>query len=1008
MRKSISFLLLCMAIIGMLCSISMAAYEDGQDCPICGHYHWDDYMCDSCGGCSDNCTNSDCYEASHCTNCGACFLVEQIWCEDCMMCEQCQVDQNMHCLYCNQCASVGTDVCPECGACEDCWVAQETHCLYCGECYMGSEDEELCQSCWACSSCVGDICEYCHDCEDCAVFAKEHHCEECGNCYDNVPQCESGAPHCQDCCVFCEQCEECLFEDVGDLCDSCGLCLDCCRDNAEALDCTCGEYCVESSEWEEHTCFDCGTPFCNIEQCEICGLCLECCASNSDCSDSEPMCAEDPDYEEHFCEDCGQCFHNVDMCEDCFDEGIHRCVECCNEIKAEAGEHKASPRTALDYNSTEHYHRCKYCTEVAHYTGNEAHKFNGDGSCLVCGYNNGSKSIITEQPKSVVATVSDANAPTSDDSLDPANNVVTFSVKAKDAVSYQWYYSYEGALSNGKWIACSENAGDKGVTTDTLLYSVPTDACYENYVLKCVVKGKDGKEYESNIAKLICKHAFRNDHAEAVKKKDLPTFKSSNFILPLIESDGHRISCLGEGCEKVLSKEILPHEYYFSRVLTDLNGVSWNYYICRICGHAYLVKPSEDTLKLGSAKYAEIVKIGSVEVKGIDEPKAGNTPDYTGELGSSNYIFKPYNNDYYVNGITWYDITDQKDIPVKDGKFVDGHDYKVKIHLNSKPGYEFAEKVTGTISGKVAAVLIQDNQVILNLTFKHTKEGIVANEKTQEQKLQASAEQKVEKTEAVKKEKIQEVLSQVEKGEKIIKSTESKSGDTTVVKEKPVTTKSGDGNINKEKPVAATSGDAKQEANSGEATKPVADTSKEIIWSSASSWAIDELIKANKLGVIPEIFNKEDLTKNITRKEFAHVAVKLYEKLTGNKAKAVAKNPFKDTKDEEVLKAYNLEITKGVSSDEFAPDTLINREQMATMMTRALTKAGINTAVNLEKVVKFDDDNKMNDWGKPSIYYMASIEIIKGMGDGTFGVSGNATREQALLISERSAEKFAK
>ena len=47
----------------------------------------------------------------------------------------------------------------------------------------------------------------------------------------------------------------------------------------------------------------------------------------------------------------------------------------------------------------------------------------------------------------------------------------------------------------------------------------------------------------------------------------------------------------------------------------------------------------------------------------------------------------------------------------------------------------------------------------------------------------------------------------------------------------------------------------------------------------------------------------------------------------------------------QVLKAYNLEITKGVSDDEFAPDTLITREQMATMMTRALTKAGINTAL---------------------------------------------------------------
>ena len=179
-------------------------------------------------------------------------------------------------------------------------------------------------------------------------------------------------------------------------------------------------------------------------------------------------------------------------------------------------------------------------------------------------------------------------------------------------------------------------------------------------------------------------------------------------------------------------------------------------------------------------------------------------------------------------------------------------------------------------------------------------------------------------------------------------------------------------------------------------------------WTKASEWAEEELDKANKMEIIPNKLKYADLTANITRAEFAHVAVKLYEKLTGNKAIAVPNNPFIDTADEEVLKAYNLEITKGTSEVTFNPDDLITREQMATMMTRALAKAGIDTKVDLEKVNKFADDGEMHDWGKASIYYMSNIEIIKGIGNNTFNVLGNATREQALLISERSAEKFAK
>ena len=153
-----------------------------------------------------------------------------------------------------------------------------------------------------------------------------------------------------------------------------------------------------------------------------------------------------------------------------------------------------------------------------------------------------------------------------------------------------------------------------------------------------------------------------------------------------------------------------------------------------------------------------------------------------------------------------------------------------------------------------------------------------------------------------------------------------------------------------------------------------------------------------------EIFNKQDLTQNITRKEFAHVAVKLYEKLTGNKATAIAKNPFTDTTDVEVLKAYNVGITQGTSDTTFTPDAQITREQMATMLTRALVAAGINTDINLDKIAKFADDNVLSDWGRPSVYFMASKEIIKGIGENKFDGLGNAKIEEALAIALRSVE----
>ncbi len=177
----------------------------------------------------------------------------------------------------------------------------------------------------------------------------------------------------------------------------------------------------------------------------------------------------------------------------------------------------------------------------------------------------------------------------------------------------------------------------------------------------------------------------------------------------------------------------------------------------------------------------------------------------------------------------------------------------------------------------------------------------------------------------------------------------------------------------------------------------------------AHDWAKAELEEAEKLGVIPAIFKNEDLTQNITRREFAHIAVKLWEKISGSTVAAGPKDPFTDTDDPEVLKAYNLEITKGTSETTFDPDALITREQMATMMARALEKAKIDIkGYDPTARVEFKDHNEMHDWGMDPIYFMADREIIKGIGDGLFGVNGNATREAAILISVRCAKQFAK
>lgn len=179
------------------------------------------------------------------------------------------------------------------------------------------------------------------------------------------------------------------------------------------------------------------------------------------------------------------------------------------------------------------------------------------------------------------------------------------------------------------------------------------------------------------------------------------------------------------------------------------------------------------------------------------------------------------------------------------------------------------------------------------------------------------------------------------------------------------------------------------------------------ILENVDDWAKEEIAKANEKGLIPETFAKKDATKAISRLDFAAVAVKLYEAISGQKAVSSSSNPFTDTNDDYVLKAYALGITKGVSNTEFGNGT-ITREQMATMIDRTLKVTGVDLKVDISIVTKFADDNEMHDWGRPSIYAMTKEEIIKGIGDNRFNPLGEVKVEEVLAIALRCVEVFAK
>lgn len=169
----------------------------------------------------------------------------------------------------------------------------------------------------------------------------------------------------------------------------------------------------------------------------------------------------------------------------------------------------------------------------------------------------------------------------------------------------------------------------------------------------------------------------------------------------------------------------------------------------------------------------------------------------------------------------------------------------------------------------------------------------------------------------------------------------------------------------------------------------------------ASSWAVAEIDLAVQAGLtIPDILS--NFQNSITREEFCEVAVKLYEALSGKTAQPINPNPFTDTSNSEILKAYNLGIVKGTAADKFSPNKNITRQEICVMLLRALKAVEPGADYSATGVAAFPDESLISDWAIDAVRYMSKAGIIKGVGAGKIDPLGNTTREHAILLVYRT------
>lgn len=175
-------------------------------------------------------------------------------------------------------------------------------------------------------------------------------------------------------------------------------------------------------------------------------------------------------------------------------------------------------------------------------------------------------------------------------------------------------------------------------------------------------------------------------------------------------------------------------------------------------------------------------------------------------------------------------------------------------------------------------------------------------------------------------------------------------------------------------------------------------------YKNASKWAVTELDKALKYGLITDKI-RDDMKGSITREEFCEVVVALSEELTGVVANYDI-NPFGDTSNPEILKANALGIVKGVGEGKFAPNNLVTRQEICVMLNRAVKTCKQDADFSTNGVLRFNDEDLIASWAIDAMRFTYKNGIIKGTGDGNMDPLGNTSREQAVLLVVRTYERY--
>ena len=183
--------------------------------------------------------------------------------------------------------------------------------------------------------------------------------------------------------------------------------------------------------------------------------------------------------------------------------------------------------------------------------------------------------------------------------------------------------------------------------------------------------------------------------------------------------------------------------------------------------------------------------------------------------------------------------------------------------------------------------------------------------------------------------------------------------------------------------------------------------------SQPSSWAMEEVTEAVRLGLVPEALT-DFYQQPITRLEYCRMTMQILRQKTGLPTKKLVETyrlpgltpAFSDCSDPDVLAAAAIGAVFGPGDGTFRPEGLISRQDAAVMLMQAAAAVGAEV-LPLDGLL-YKDMEHISTYARPAVLWTSQMRdsvsgkpVMAGVGDGKFDPLGNYTREQAMLTALR-------